>query len=63
MQAMIERVLEMCLEAQIMSIRDALGRRERASWGIHLEALIDCDWRAWRRSIGGALDAETLSNS
>jgi hypothetical protein len=32
--------LEMYREAMIKSIRNALGGRDRASWEIHLEAVI-----------------------
>jgi len=45
-----------------VELRDALGGCDRASLGMHLEAMIEQDWRCtWRRSIGGALGAETLS--
>jgi len=54
----------MHLEAAIMSLRYALGGRDRGSLEIHLEAMIRRDWRStWRRSIGGAPDAETPSIS
>ena len=52
----------MHLEVAIVELRDALGGRDRASLEMHLDALIEPDWRCnWRRLIGGTLDAETLS--
>jgi len=54
--------LEMHLEVTMVELRDALGGHDRASLEMHLDALIEQDWRCtWRRLIGGALDAETLS--
>jgi len=54
----------MHLEATIVSLRDALGGRDRASLEITWEAMIEQDWRStWRRSKRGAPGAETLSIS
>jgi len=42
----------MHLEAEIVKLKDALGGRDRASLEMHLEAMIDQDWRStWRWSI------------
>jgi hypothetical protein len=53
----------MHLEAAMVQLRDALGGRDRASVQVHLEAMIDRNWRIWSRSIEGVPGADTLSIS
>jgi len=58
LEAMIEQVWRCTWRPRLSELRDALGGRDRASWGIHFEPVIERGWRCnWRPRLSELRDA------